>query len=162
MESKEREVVRVEAGAGRMLWVLGDLYEIKATREETGGAYALIDVTSNPGIPGPPPHIHHGEDEAFYVLEGEIELTVKGEVFMVGPGSFVNAPKGTPHTFRNAGTTPARFLALLAPAGLENFFEEIGEPATDPSSPPAGPPDVEKIMATAPRYGVEILPPPGA
>lgn len=161
MESKERDAVRVGAGAGRMLWVLGDLYEVKARSEETGGAYALFETTATAGLPGPPPHIHRNEDEAFYVLDGEVELTVEGEVSTASPGTFVNLPRGTAHTFRNAGEGPARFLALLVPGGLEKFFEEIGEPTTDPSSPPAGPPDVQKVLATAPRYGVEILPPPG-
>lgn len=161
MESRDGGVTRVEAGAGRMLWVLGDLYEIKAAGGDTHGAYTLIEVTGNPGLPGPPPHVHHNEDEAFYVLEGEVELTVEGAVSTAGPGSFVNLPRGTAHAFRNAGEKAVRLLALITPAGLENFFEEIGEQVTDLSSPPAGPPNVEKILNTAPRYGVEILPPPG-
>lgn len=69
------------------------------------------------------------------MLEGEIELTVEGNVSTVGPGSFVNIPRGTLHTFRNSGDTPARFLAMVAPAGFEKFFFEVGEPATDESSP---------------------------
>lgn len=160
MESS-RNVTRVAPGEGRSLWVLGDLYEFKAVGEDTGGAYALVETTASPGVPGPPPHIHHREDEAFYVLEGEIELTVEGSVSTVGPGSFVNLSKGSLHTFRNAGEAPARFLAIVAPAGFEKFFFEVGEPATDKSSPPEGPPDVEKVLAAAPKYGLEIPPPPG-
>ncbi len=86
---------------------------------------------------------------------------VEGRASVVGAGTFVNIPKNTLHTFRNAGTTPARFLGLAVPAGFEGFFEEIGEPVTDTSSSsPAGPPGVEKIMAAAPMYGLEIPPPP--
>lgn len=159
MENVERGATRVAPGEGRALWVLGDLYEFKATGESTGGAYALVETTVSPGLPGPPPHIHHREDEAFYVLEGEVELNVEGNVSTAGPGSFVNVPKGTLHTFKNAGTTPARFLGIVAPAGFEGFFEEVGEPVTDKTAPPAGPPDVEKVMALAPKYGLEIPPP---
>jgi hypothetical protein len=86
---------------------------------------------------------------------------VEGRAGVVGAGTFVNIPKGTLHTFRNAGTTPARFLGMVAPGGFEGFFAEVGEPARDESSPPAGPPDVEKVMAIAPKYSLEIPPPPG-
>ncbi len=160
MEPVERSVKQVPPGGGKKLWVLGDLYEFKATSGDTGGAYALVEVTATPGLPGPPPHIYHNEDEAFYVLEGEVELNVEGNLSTVGPGSFVNIPKGTLHTYRNAGTTHARFVVLLTPGGFEGFFEEVGELATDLSTPPEGPPDVEKVMAAAPRYGLEIPPPP--
>ncbi len=159
MENVKRDTTRVAPGEGRALWVLGDLYELKAVSEETGGAYALFETTITPGLPGPPPHIHHREDEAFYVLEGEVELNVEGNVSTAGPGTFVNVPKGTLHTFKNAGTTPARFLGMVSPAGFEGFFEEVGEPATDKTTPPAGPPDVEKVVALAPKYGLEIPPP---
>lgn len=161
MEARDRNVTQVPPHEGRLIWVLGDLYRLMVTDEDTGGAYALFETTATPGLPGPPPHIHHNEDEAFYVLEGEVELTVDGGTSTVGAGSFVNIPKGMLHTFRNAGTTPARFLAIVAPAGFERFFEEVGEPVTDPSSPPEGPPDVEKVLAAAPKYGLEIPPPPG-
>ncbi len=141
-------------------WFLGCQVWQRATSAHTDGALGLIEQLVPPGF-GSPYHLHHNEDEAFYVLEGEVELTVEGEVSTAGPGTFVNLPRGTTHTFKNAGDRPARFLALITPGGLEGFFEEIGEPTTGPSSPPAGPPDVEKVLATAPRYGVEILPPPG-
>jgi mannose-6-phosphate isomerase-like protein (cupin superfamily) len=160
VENVARGATQVASGEGRTLWVLGDLYEFKATGEDTGGKFALWETTTPPGNPGPPPHIHHNEDEVFYILDGELELTVEGHVSVVGAGTFVNIPKGTLHTFRNAGTTPARFLGMVAPGGFEKFFEEVGEPARDPYSPPAGPPDVEKVMATAHKYGLEIPPPP--
>jgi mannose-6-phosphate isomerase-like protein (cupin superfamily) len=157
----ERGATQVASGEGKTLWVLGALYEFKATGEDTGGTFALWETTTPAGNPGPPPHIHHNEDEVFYVLEGELELMVEGRTSVAGPGTFVNIPKGTLHTFRNAGTAPARFLGMVAPSGFESFFEEVGEPARDRSSSPSGSPDVEKIIATAPKYGLEIPPPPG-
>lgn len=160
MGRSERSPKSVPPGEGRAKWVLGDLYRFLATTEDTGGKYALWETTATPGLPGPPPHIHHNEDEAFYVLEGEIELFVEGAVSTSGPGSFVNIPRGTLHTFKNTGTVPARMLGMVAPGGFEGFFEEIGEPATDPSKPPEGPPDLEKVLATAPKYGLEIPSPP--
>ncbi len=161
MENVERGATQVASGEGKTLWVLGDLYKFKATGEDTRGTFALWETTTPPGNPGPPPHIHHNEDEVFYLLEGELELMVEGRASVVGAGTFVNIPQGTLHTFRNAGTTTARFLGMVAPSGFEGFFEEVGESARDGASPPAGPPDVEKIMAAAPKYGLEIPPPPG-
>lgn len=152
-----RHVLR---GEGRTLWVLGDLYEFKAVSEDTHGAFATWETTVTPELPGPPPHIHHREDETFYVLEGEVELSADGRLIVATTGAFVNIPKGTLHTFRNAGTKPAKLLVSVVPGGFEKFFDEVGEPVTDPNSPPAGPPDVEKVMAVAPRYGLEIPPPP--
>jgi hypothetical protein len=78
--------------------------------------------------------------------------------FRAGPGSFVHLPKDVPHAYENVGTGPARFLGLMVPAGLEKFFEEVGKPGTDPSSPsPFEEEDLDKLLAVAPRYGVEIL-----
>jgi quercetin dioxygenase-like cupin family protein len=151
----------ISSGEGDGLWVLGDLYEFKAMSEDTDGAFATWETTVTPGLPGPPPHIHHREDETFYVLEGEVELSTGDRAIKAVTGAFVNIPKGTLHTFRNAGEKPARLLVSVVPGGFEKFFEEIGEPATDRTSPPEGPPDVEKIMAAAPQYGLEIPPPPG-
>ncbi len=77
------------------------------------------------------------------------------------PGSFVHLPKGVLHSYENAGTGPARFLTLMVPAGLEKFFEEVGKPGTDLSSPPPfKEEDIDKLLAVAPKYGVEIPPPP--
>jgi mannose-6-phosphate isomerase-like protein (cupin superfamily) len=130
--------------------VLGDLYKFLVASEDTDGAFSLFETAAIPGFPGPPPRIHHREAEALYVLEGELELDVEGSISTAGSGSFVDIPTGTLHTRRNAGTTHAKILGMVAPAGFEGFFEEVGEPAKDLSSPPAGPPDVEKVMAIAP------------
>jgi mannose-6-phosphate isomerase-like protein (cupin superfamily) len=122
----ERGATQVASGEGKTLWVLGGLYEFKATGEDTRGMFALWETTTPPGNPGPPSHIHHNEDEVFYLLEGELELMVEGRASVVGAGTFVNIPRGTLHTFRNAGTTPARFLGMVTPGGFEGFFEEVG------------------------------------
>lgn len=162
METNDRSPVHVRPGEGESVWLLGDLYTFKAMSEDTGGAYAIWETTSPPEN-GPPPHRHHREDEIFYVLDGELEFLVDDDVFRGGPGTFLRIPKGTMHTFKNVGTAPARFLVTVVPGGFEKFFLEAGEPATDKDSPPAqeGPPDVEKLVATAAKYDCEIPPPPG-
>ncbi len=160
METNEQGATHVPPGQGKKLWVTDELMTFKASGEDTGGAYSLTD-SMVPPQGGPPPHIHHREDEAFWVLEGELEVTVGEATFGAGAGSFVHLPKGVPHAYRNVGSGPARFLTLIVPAGLEGFFEEVGKPGSDLSSPPPfGEEDIEKLLAVAPKYGVEILPPP--
>ena len=161
MEVNPQRALHVNDGEGKMLWVADELMTFKASGEDTGGAYSLAD-SAVPPQGGPPPHIHHREDEAFWVLEGELEVSVGESRFRVGAGSFVHLPKGVLHSYQNVGTAPARFLTLMVPAGLEKFFEEVGKPGTDLSSPPPFEEvDIDRLLAAAPKYGVEIPPPPG-
>src|SRR5690349_11016708 len=95
-------------------WVMGAPLEIIVTREQTGGAYAVVEDRSLPGF-GPPPHVHHREDEAFYVIEGEYVFgSDEGEI-RVGPGGFVHAPKGRPHWWRNVGRGRGRHVEIFVP-----------------------------------------------
>lgn len=149
-----------QAGEGRSIWVVGDRYTIKASGEETGGAFALIEATVPPGG-GPPPHIHNREDEAFYVMEGELAFHVDGRDITAGAGAWVTLAKGSLHHFKNLGDRTARMLILVSPAGLERFFLEIGRPVRDGDGdrmPPA-PEEIERLLAVAPEYGLEIRPP---
>src|SRR4028118_754578 len=134
----------VGPGEGRAVWVLGgQLLTYKVTAEQTGGAYSLFEGTVPPGG-GAPPHIHHREDEGFYVVEGEFEFSRVGETMRAGPGSLVYVPRGSLHAFSNVGEGRGTLLLSQTPGGLhERFFEEVGEEATDPTTPPAaaGPPD---------------------
>ena len=144
--SFRHEGIVLGAGEGKTISVLGDSYTYKAAKEETGGAYALIEgmVVGD----GPPPHIHATEEEAFYVLEGELSVLIGERSMTATAGSFVLVPRGTVHTFSKAGTASAKILIIISPAGFEKFFEEI-----------AGPPDLEKIMSLAPKYNLEIVGP---
>jgi len=154
--SDVRGASHVPSDEGRKLWVVDELMTFKATGEDTGGAYLLTDSVVPPRG-GPPSHVHNREDEAFWVLEGELEVSVGEGSSRAGVGSFVHLPRGVVHSFQNSSDKPARFLTLVIPAGLEGFFEEVGKPGTDPSSPPSfGEQDPERLLAVAPRYGVEI------
>jgi hypothetical protein len=87
-------------------------------------------------------------------------VLVGENTFRAGAGSYVHLPKGIPHTYKNVSTKAARFLTLMVPGGLEKFFEEVGKPGTDLSSPPPfEEEDLDRLLAVAPRYGVEILMP---
>jgi quercetin dioxygenase-like cupin family protein len=135
------------AGEGKTISVLGDSYTYKAAKEETGGAYALIEHTVVGD--GPPPHIHTTEEEAFYILEGALNVLVGERTVTATAGAFVLVPRGTVHTLSKVGTASAKILVIISPAGFEQFFEEI-----------AGSPDLEKIMVLAPKYHLEIVGPP--
>lgn len=152
--------VYLPLGEGRRLWTVGDTYTLKATTESTAEGTLFVMEASVPPGGGPPPHIHHGTDEAFYVLEGEIEFLDGDRTFVAGAGSFVLIPKGRVHRFENVGTEKAKALIMATPAGFEHYFEEVGQPAGEGDAPPISPEEVEKAIAAAPKYDSEILPPP--
>jgi quercetin dioxygenase-like cupin family protein len=138
---------------------LGSLMSLKASGEQTGGAFGLIEQVLPPGF-APPLHIHHHEDEAFYLLEGEMSFTCGDQTIRAKPGSFIFFPRDIPHWFRVEGTKSARLLQLNTPAGLERFFVEAGKPAKELVLPPAELPDLEKLVSIAAKYNLEILGPP--
>ena len=146
---------------GRTVSLVGDVYRFLATGEETNGKYTLIEVLVGPGG-GPPPHVHSREEEGFYILEGEITFTINGERVVATAGMFANMPVGTPHSFKNESNKPAKMLVSVAPAGLEKMFMEIGVPLAEGATTALPPTreDVEKLLAAAPRYGIEIRLPP--
>lgn len=153
-----RSVKHVPAGGGRSLWVFGGLVTFYALGEETGGAFTLFEEATPPQS-GALPHVHHHEDQALYVLEGEHEFVCDGRTFLAEAGSFVYVPRGTVHSFENVGTTAGRLLIISTPAGgTEKFLFEVGEPATDKSSPPpdTDPLDLAKLRATVRKHGSDI------
>jgi mannose-6-phosphate isomerase-like protein (cupin superfamily) len=158
----ERGAIGAFSDGSRAVWLLGMLIKFKAVAEETGGEYSLFEATVPPQV-GAPPHIHHQEPEAFYVLEGVFEI-IKGDgVVRASAGDCVHVPKGVAHGFMNVGQEPARLLAILTPGGWhEQLFAALGEPAKTETlpPPPAGPPDAQRMAETARRYGTEFLPPP--
>ena len=162
MEMMEQGSTHLRPEEGRAVWVLGtQLITYKVSAEQTGGAYSLFEGLVPPHD-GTPPHIHHREDECFYVLEGEFEFLKGDDTVTAGVGSLIYVPKGTLHAFKNVGEKLGRLLNSQTPGGLhERFFEEVGEEATDKTVPPvaAGPPDLERVAAIAAKYGTEIPPP---
>jgi quercetin dioxygenase-like cupin family protein len=144
-------------GGGRTVAVVGDVYRFLATGAETNGKYALWEAIVPPGG-GPPPHVHSREEEGFYVLEGEITFTVNGEKVVATAGTFANMPVGTPHSFKNESNKPAKMLISVAPAGLEQMFFEVGVPLAEGATTAAPPTkdEIGKLLAAAPKYGIEI------
>ncbi len=148
-------------GEGRTIAVVGDVYRFLATGEDTNGKYALWEAIVPPGG-GPPPHVHSREEEGFCVLEGEITFQVGDERIVAGAGTFANMPVGTPHSFKNESSEPAKMLISVAPAGLEKMFFEVGQSLAQRATTALQPTkeEIEKLLAVAPRYGIEIRLPP--
>jgi len=142
----------------RAVWWQGNLFRIKALAQATGGAFGLAEATFWAGM-ATPLHVHHREDEAFYVLEGEIRFRRGDEEFTASPGDFVFGPREVPHSFKVLGSG-ARALVLVTPGGLEQMFVDGGLPVTDPTTPPAPEYDMEQVHALARKYGWDVVGPP--
>jgi quercetin dioxygenase-like cupin family protein len=159
MESKmTRPLTLTKPAEGRTIAVVGDVYRFLATGKDTNGKYAVWEAIVPPGG-GPPPHVHAREEEGFHILEGEITLQAGDKQIVATAGMFVNMPVGLPHSFKNESSRPARMMIMVAPAGLEDMFFEVGVPLAD-GSKTALPPtqeEIAKLLKIAPKYGIEIL-----
>jgi quercetin dioxygenase-like cupin family protein len=158
----EQGAVGVFPDGGRSVWLMGMLATFKAISGETGGAYSLYVATIPPHI-GAPPHIHHRETEAFYMLEGELEFLKGEQTVRAVAGDFLHVDKGVIHGYTNMGSETARYVGIVTPGGLhEQLLPALGEEATAEilPPPPAGPPDMQKLIEIARTYGTELLPPP--
>ena len=143
------------------LWFFGGLTTIKADGAGTGGRMMLTEQTAPRGS-GSPLHVHHNEDEWFYVLEGELTIWVAGQTVVAPAGSFVFGPRDVPHTFI-VSSEEARFLLVTQAAGFEGFTRALGQPAERREIPPPAtePPDVDGLAKLAATFGLQIVGPPG-
>jgi mannose-6-phosphate isomerase-like protein (cupin superfamily) len=145
--------VTLGPGEGQTIQVPGHPITYKARKEDTGGAYALLEAIV--AGDGPPQHIHQAEEEAFYILEGEVNVQIGERTIQGTAGSFILIPRGTLHTFWNAGSTPAKLLVIFSPAGFEQYFVEVvGDEVIDTAT------FIERGMAVAQKYHLDIVGPP--
>jgi quercetin dioxygenase-like cupin family protein len=145
-----------DPGTGSTLNVLGVTHVYKATASETADSFSLWEAVFPPGA-GAPPHTHSREDEAFYVLSGELVIECGDEPasHRVGPGGFFFGARGRRHAVRNVGDRPARALILSAPSvGLDRMFAELA------AATATGRTDYGTLAAIAEKYGVTLEPPP--
>ena len=129
-------------------------------RRQTGGAFTLLEWAAPEGF-GPPRHVHHREDEAFYLLEGEIDVECGDRRWSAGRGAVVFLPHGIPHAFI-VSNGPVRGLQITSPAGFEGFITELGRTPEHPGLPHPSPPDIPRLVEAAQRFGHEIVGPPMA
>ncbi len=148
-------------GEGDHVWFFGGLTTIKADGAGTAGRVMVTEQLAPRGS-GSPLHVHHREDEWFYVLEGELTLWVGGTTIVAPAGAFVYGPRDVPHTFV-VSSKEARFLLVTQGAGMEGFIRAGGEPAQrlEIPPPPTEAPDVEAMTRLAASYGIELIGPPG-
>jgi len=155
-------IITIDENEGKHFSVVGDTYRIVISAEQTGGAYAVIDMLIPPGG-GPGPHAHKNINEMFYVVDGHIDFKTEASNYTATRGSFVNIPKGGEvHCFKNNSNQTAHLLCTVIPAGLDEFFEEIGtavEPGTFLPPPHWNEEELKKIMQLAEKYGQKLYPP---
>jgi mannose-6-phosphate isomerase-like protein (cupin superfamily) len=144
------------AARGRQRWFFGMLAEVKASAADTGGQYTLVQITAPPGLHSPL-HVHHREDEGFYVLEGTVTVVVGDQTVELGPGQHAFGPREIPHRF-TVGPHGARMIWVLTPGGFEDLIEEASVPAATPTLPPPSVVPPENIAEIILRHGNELLP----
>jgi quercetin dioxygenase-like cupin family protein len=132
-------------GQGERLAFMGQVSLVRATGEQTDGALCVTE-TRTPTGNGPPKHVHTLEDEMFFVIEGELSVTIGDQTHAAPAGSFVFAPRGVPHGY--VAAAPTRHLGIISPPGFERFLHDAGEAAI------AG---RQALAAVAERYGVTML-----
>lgn len=147
---------------GTCVSVGGGTYRTVMSGKQTGGAYAVIEMLVPPNS-GPPPHSHTDVQEAFYVLEGEIELKTEEGTYTAKKGDYVNIPKGgLVHQFKNKTDTLTQLMCIVTPAGMDEMFEEIGEPVEYGQflPPPEMTPELaEQFLKIGEKYGQKFFPP---
>jgi mannose-6-phosphate isomerase-like protein (cupin superfamily) len=164
-EEAASRIFALGPGEGEALWGDGLLAIIKANGEQTDGRSSLVEILAPDGY-GSGLHVHRREDEAFWILEGELTFYVGDQTIEAQPGSFLFGPKDVPHAF-TVDSGPARLLFILSPAGFEDLLRAMGEPAralTMPPQPETSPSEAEmqQMAAMAAQHGVEFIgPPPG-
>lgn len=145
------------AKEGEARWWFASLAEIKVTAEQTGGLLSVVEITEPPNAAAPL-HVHHREDESFWILDGDVTFEVGGTTIEATAGDFAFGPRGVPHRY-TAGDAGCRMLFILTPGGFEDLIREMSVPAQSRTLPPATDqePDWEHIAAVARAYGCELL-----
>jgi quercetin dioxygenase-like cupin family protein len=158
MQALEPLAVRKDEGEAR--WWFGALAELKATAADTGGQMTIVEVTEHPGAEAPL-HVHHRDDEGFWVLDGDVTFEVGGETIETSAGDYVFGPRGIPHRF-TVGERGCRMLFIMVPGGMEDLIRATSEPAASRTLPPPTdeeptPEEIEGLKAVVKAHGYELL-----
>jgi len=145
----------VATGEGEAIWWFDCLAEIKATAADTGGLMSIIEITEPPNSAAPL-HVHHREDEGFWILEGDVTIVVGETSVECHAGDWAFGPRGIPHRY-TVGAAGCRMLFILTPGGFERVVREMGRPAQSRTLPPPSEPDFAQVAEVAERYGCELL-----
>ncbi|RFS15224.1 cupin domain-containing protein [Emticicia sp. C21] len=152
----------IKENNGKHFSVVGDTYRTIISGKQTNGEYAIIDMLV-PLDGGPPPHAHASFHESFYIVDGELEFKTEDGKYIARKGDLVNIPKGGAiHSFKNTSKAMAHLLCTVVPAGLDDFFEEIGTPVEEGEFLPPhhlSEEEIKKVVAIAGKYGQVLYPP---
>lgn len=149
--------VAVPTDEGEARWWFGSLAVIKATAADTGGQMTIVEITEAPGTEAPL-HVHHREDEGFWILEGDVTFEVGDTTIEAHTGDYVFGPRDIPHRY-TVGDAGCRMLFIFTPGGFEDVVIGMSEPAGSRILPPPSEeePDWERIAAVAKEHGAELL-----
>jgi mannose-6-phosphate isomerase-like protein (cupin superfamily) len=152
---------QVDGESALHIGLVGDTYTITVAGKDTDGRFCVIDMHVPPGG-GPPPHRHNFE-ETFILLDGEMQVSFRGQQSTLRAGDTVNVPSNAPHQFHNASSKPVRMICICAPAGNDAFFLEVGVPVPTRTAPPPRLDQeqavefLKKVKSIAGKYGTELL-----
>jgi mannose-6-phosphate isomerase-like protein (cupin superfamily) len=154
------EPVVVRSAEGEPRWWFGALADIKATAADTGGQMTIVEVTEHPGAEAPL-HVHHRDDEGFWILEGEVTFEVGDEIIKASAGDYVFGPRDIPHRF-TVGDRGCRMLFIMVPGGMEDLIRATSEPAPTRTLPPLpeeepSAEEIEGLKAIIREHGYELL-----
>jgi quercetin dioxygenase-like cupin family protein len=159
--SRTFALVQVDSPAAQHIGLVGDTYTITVAGSDTNDRFCVIDMHVPPGG-GPGPHRHDFE-ETFVLLEGEMEVSFRGNTSTVRAGDTINVPSNAPHRFHNSSSRPVRMICICSPAGNDRFFLEVGVPVATRTTPPPKLDEkqmaefLEKAKVIAPKYRTELL-----
>ena len=142
-------------------WFLNNLHIVLAESDLTGGAYSLLHTTASPGFETPY-HLHHTEDESFYVLDGEFTFLCDGKKTVLGAGGYIFLPRGVPHGMRNSSENDSHLLIHVLPGaevGFMGMMLEMALPATERVLREPIPPDFQRLAAACQKNKIDILGP---
>jgi len=158
-KSANQTVAMAKPGEGRFKFTspeIAQLTSCKVTSEDSGGACSIFELGAPPKF-GPPRHVHHREDEWYYVLAGDFLFEVGGKQYSLPTGASIWLPRDIPHCWGNSGASIGKLILLCEPGGFEKFFEEVAQVPPLASQDPA---DLQKLHALHAKYGMELLGPP--
>ena len=152
--------VAVRSDEGEARWWFGALAEIKATAADTGGQMTIVEVTEHPGAEAPL-HVHHRDDEGFWILEGDLTFEVGDEIIKASAGDYVFGPRDIPHRF-TVGDKGCRMLFIMVPGGMEEVIRATSEPAPTRTLPALSeeepsPEEIDGLKAIVREHGYELL-----
>jgi quercetin dioxygenase-like cupin family protein len=150
----------VRSDEGEACWWFGNLAVIKTTADDSGGQLTIVEITAPPGLEVPL-HVHHRDDEGFWILEGDLTFEVGDATIEAHAGDYVFGPRDIPHRY-TVGNDGCRMLFIMVPGGLEDLIRDTSQPAPSRTVPPPPeqeptPEQIEGLKAVIKEHGYELL-----